>query len=546
MIKRVLHLLEPKERKDGIKVIGSIFIVTLLDFVGLASLLPILYYLLEGGANKEAALYFALLSTSVILFKSAVSIFLSRFQSRYLLGIYKRLSFSLYSNYYRNGLLFIREKGYSTLGHSVNFMCFTFSERILYPLMMMAGEILLITLVTAALLIYDWRTIVVLYLCFMPFMLLYVTLVRKKVKAYGEQEFKAKRKQAKIVTDTFRGYAELEINNAFPMLQQSFLSGVDQVSKNRTKMLTIQMFPKFISELAVIIGMVIMVIMGGENARMLVGIFAVSAFRLLPALRGLLSGFTQLQNALPSLEILEEGIGNNDLSDNIIKESEHFDVVLQGNSIEIDDVKFSYGDSMLAFGSHKINKGEYVGLCGYSGVGKTTLFNLILGFLQPQEGQVLIDGVQLTPENRKSWLKLIGYVPQEVFIFNGTIAENIALGYNDIDEEKVFKVLKMVSLGSWVSNLEKGIHNHLGEGGGKLSGGQKQRIGIARALYKDASVLLLDEATSALDNNTEKEINDMLFELKKEIPALTILSIAHRESTLSFCNRIINLGNNGN
>lgn len=540
MIKRILNLLKPEEKKHGIKVTGSIFIVALLDFVGLASLLPVLYYLLEGGESKMAALYFSLLAIGVILFKSLVSAILSRYQSKYLLGIYKRLSFRLYSNYYNNGLLFIREKGYSTLGHSVNFMCYTFSERILSPLMRMAGELLLVILVTAALLIYDWRTMAVLYLCFIPFMLLYVTVVRKKVKHFGEQEFKAKREQAKIVADTFRGYTELEINDAFPALKESFLNGVDEVTRNRINMETIQMFPRFLSEFAVIIGMIIMVLLGGENARMLVGIFAVSAFRLLPALRYLLAGYTQIQNALPSLEVIEEGVMTNDVT------NVQSNVVSLYNSLEIRGLKFSYGDKTIELGSHKIDKGEYIGFCGYSGVGKTTLFNLILGFLKPQEGEILIDGTPLTPENKKSWLKHIGYVPQEVFIFNGSIAENIALGYKDIDEEKVNKVLKMVSLGDWAATLENGIQSHLGEGGGKLSGGQKQRIGIARALYKGASVLLLDEATSSLDNNTEREINEMLQELKKEIPDLTILSIAHRESTLTYCNRIINLEENGN
>ena len=540
MIKRILNLLKPEEKKHGIKVTGSIFIVALLDFVGLASLLPVLYYLLEGGESKMAALYFSLLAIGVILFKSLVSAILSRYQSKYLLGIYKRLSFRLYSNYYNNGLLFIREKGYSTLGHSVNFMCYTFSERILSPLMRMAGELLLVILVTAALLIYDWRTMAVLYLCFIPFMLLYVTVVRKKVKQFGEQEFKAKREQAKIVADTFRGYTELEINDAFPALQKSFLNGVDEITRNRINMETIQMFPRFLSEFAVIIGMIIMVLLGGENARMLVGIFAVSAFRLLPALRYLLAGYTQIQNALPSLEVIEEGVITNDVT------NVQSNVVSLYNSLEIRGLKFSYGDKTIELGSHKIDKGEYIGFCGYSGVGKTTLFNLILGFLKPQEGEILIDGTPLTPENRKSWLKHIGYVPQEVFIFNGSIAENIALGYKDIDEEKVNKVLKMVSLGDWADALENGIQSNLGEGGGKLSGGQKQRIGIARALYKGASVLLLDEATSSLDNNTEREINEMLQELKKEIPDLTILSIAHRESTLTYCNRIINLEENGN
>ncbi|MBQ1218907.1 MAG: ABC transporter ATP-binding protein [Bacteroidales bacterium] len=538
MVKKILSLLTPAERKRGIKVTGSIFIVALLDFVGLASLLPVLYYLLEGGQNKSAALYFSLLAVAIVVSKSLISTFLTRYQSKYLLGLYKRLSFNLYSNYYNNGLLFIREKGYSTLGHSVNFMCYTFSERILSPLMRMAGELLLIILVTIALLIYDWRTIVVLYLCFLPFMVLYITVVKKRVKKYGEQEYEAKKQQARIVADTFRGYTELEINNAFPSLQESFLKGMDDVTRNRINMETVQMFPRFLSELAIIIGMVVMVILGGENARMLVGIFAVAAFRLLPALRGLMAGYTQIQNALPCLKVIEEGLDMQNESNSSQVEDLKFE-----RDITISNLSFNYGEKRMDFGTYKIEKGEYVGFCGYSGVGKTTLFNLILGFLSPQEGGILIDGIPLQGNNRKAWLKHIGYVPQEVFIFNGTLAENIALGFKDIDKGMVAKVLDMVSLSDWTSGLPDGLESTLGEGGGKLSGGQKQRIGIARALYKGAKVLLLDEATSALDNNTEKEINIMLDNLRAKFNGLTVLSIAHRESTLAYCSRIINLEN---
>ena len=405
----------------------------------------------------------------------------------------------------------------------------------------MTGESLLIILVTVALLIYDWRTIVVLYLCFIPFMLIYITVVRKRVKKYGEQEYEAKRQQARIVTDTFRGYTELEINNAFPSLRDSFLKGVDDISSNRINMETIQMFPRFLSELAIVIGMVVMVLLGGDNARMLVGIFAVAAFRLLPALRGLLTGYNQIQNSLPALKTIEEGLAT--------AENDCFaqnDVVFLCKEMTIKDVKFSYGEKVLNFSTNSIYKGEYVGICGYSGVGKTTLFNLILGFIKPQQGEILIDGIQLTEANRKAWLKNIGYVPQEVFVFNGTLAQNIALGYKDIDMDRVVDTLKKVSLYDWALNeLKDGLDTNLGEGGSKLSGGQKQRLGIARALYKGASVLLLDEATSALDNNTEREINLMLEQLRKHNNGLTILSIAHRESTLAYCSRIINLEENG-
>jgi len=188
-----------------------------------------------------------------------------------------------------------------------------------------------------------------------------------------------------------------------------------------------------------------------------------------------------------------------------------------------------------------IRKGEYVGFRGYSGVGKSTLFNLLLGFLKPTGGQIYIDQTELTPEVRVLWLQKVGYVPQDVFIFQGTLAENIALGCKEVNRERILQLLEQVSLGKWLQTLDKGIDTVLGEAGGRLSGGQKQRIGIARALYKDIEVLLLDEATSALDNHTEKEVNETLCHLKQMYEQLTILSIAHRESSLTYCDRVITL-----
>jgi ABC-type multidrug transport system fused ATPase/permease subunit len=134
----------------------------------------------------------------------------------------------------------------------------------------------------------------------------------------------------------------------------------------------------------------------------------------------------------------------------------------------------------------------------------------------------------------------VGYVPQEIFIIQGSLAENIALGQT-IDEEKIRNVLKQVQLDEWAATLPEGMNTSLGEYGSRLSGGQKQRIGIARALYKDAEVLFFDEATSALDNHTEQEINAALQELSNTHKELTMIIIAHRESSLTFCDRIIDL-----
>lgn len=538
-LKRIYRLLTPEERKTGGKVAAAVFFTALLDFVGLAALLPVLYYLLEGGENQRAAMYFCLLAVGIILFKSILIVGFARFQNRYLLSLYKRLSFSLFSSYYRRGLLFIREQGSNRLAFEVNYMCFAFSQSMLAPMLRMAGDGLLIVLVTFALLVYDWQTVLMLYASFLPVMGLYIWGVRKRVRKYGEQEQKAKREQAKVVNDTFRGFQELEVNGAFSAQQTSFLEGMDKVTRSRVKLDTIMRLPLFLSELSVVLGLTLLVTLGSGDVKVLVGIFAVAAFRLLPALRALLSGWTQIQNALCCLDVIEEGLKDS----NECEKTSHLQEIPFEKEIRTCGLSYTYpgGEEVLENLNICIRKGEYVGFRGYSGVGKSTLFNLLLGFLKPTEGEICIDDTVLAPDVQASWLRKVGYVPQDVFIFQGTLAENIALGCKEVNRERIHKILEQVSLGKWLQTLENGIDTVLGEAGGRLSGGQKQRIGIARALYKEIDVLLLDEATSALDNQTEKEVNETLHQLKQMYEQLTILSIAHRESSLAYCERVITL-----
>ena len=297
--------------------------------------------------------------------------------------------------------------------------------------------------------------------------------------------------------------------------------------------------PLLLSELSVVVGLTLLVALGEGDVKVLVGIFAVAAFRLLPALRAILTGWTQIQNVLCCLDVIEEGL--KDLNEGDTAECSK-EIAFE-KEIRTCGLTYVYpgGEEVLENLDVCIRKGEYVGFRGYSGVGKSTLFNLLLGFLKPTGGQIYIDQTELTPEVRVSWLRKVGYVPQDVFIFQGTLAENIALGCKEVNRERILQLLEQVSLGKWLQTLDKGIDTVLGEAGGRLSGGQKQRIGIARALYKDIEVLLLDEATSALDNHTEKEVNETLCHLKQMYEQLTILSIAHRESSLAYCDRVITL-----
>lgn len=539
MLKEIYHLLLPSERRMGMRVIMAVFFSALLNFAGLAALIPVLLFLIEEKEEKGEALLFCLLAVGFILFKNVLVMGLSRFQNYFLLSLYKRLSFSLFSSYYHRGILFISRLGSTRLGYEVNYVCYAFSMSLLSPLLNMTADVLLILLVTAVLLVYAPMTVLMLYLAFFPFMLMYIFGIKRRIRYYGKKELLARREQTRIVTEAYKGYAELEVNHAFPSLQHSFLKGLDTISFCRLKLETVYHLPLCLSELSVVIGLTLLALSGTGNVKALVGIFAVGAFRLLPALRESLSAWTQIQNSVFCLRIIKAGM--EDLF-SAFEEKPTAGLSFE-KEIAISNLSYTYpeGKRVLKEFDCTIRKGEYIGIRGSSGIGKSTLFNLLLGFLKPDGGEIRIDGVLLSAENRKWWHRRIGYVPQGVFILDGTLAENVALGCCDISKEKVKRILRQVRLDEWVDELPLGIDTLLGESGARLSGGQKQRVGIARALYKEADILLLDEATSALDTATECEINEMICGLRNDYRGLTVLSIAHRESSLAFCNRIITL-----
>ena len=215
-------------------------------------------------------------------------------------------------------------------------------------------------------------------------------------------------------------------------------------------------------------------------------------------------------------------------------------------TITFENVSYSYegnGKNVLNNCSLQIRKGEKIGIIGKSGAGKSTLVGNILGFLKPTEGRIIIDQTPLGENNIEDWWHIVGYVRQEVFIMNNSMLENIAIGEDaaSVDIERINRAIKLASLESLVNELPNGIHTKLSERGNNLSGGQKQRIAIARAIYKGAEVLVFDEATSALDSQTEEEITNAIQQLGRE--QLTIIIIAHRYTSLKYCDRIYDLQN---
>ena len=366
-------------------------------------------------------------------------------------------------------------------------------------------------------------------------------LVRRRLRRYGMEELEARRKQSRTVVEAYRGYAELEIARAFHTSLASFDQGMEFIVHNRLRMEVYQLFPSFLSEVAVVAGLALLIGTGSGDLGLVSGVFAVAAFRLIPAVRAVLNSWVTLQNASHTITVVKEGITimGNEPQGNLPSEPP-FEF---RHTLELCGLEFAFPDGHTLFSGLDliVSRGERIGIRGASGSGKSTLFNLMLGLFPPTSGEILIDGRKLTSTNRSEWHKLVGYVPQEIFIIEGTLADNIALGQPQVDRTKVMQVLEQVQLKEWVDELPQGLDTPLGEYGSRLSGGQKQRIGIARALYKEAEVLFFDEATSALDNKTEQEINHALEMLSLRHRELTLIIIAHRESSLAFCDRIFDL-----
>jgi ABC-type bacteriocin/lantibiotic exporter with double-glycine peptidase domain len=230
-------------------------------------------------------------------------------------------------------------------------------------------------------------------------------------------------------------------------------------------------------------------------------------------------------------------------NDSKTKEQNQTEQLVFDKKLDISNVTFKYPNSEKVILNNltiEIKKGETIGIIGSSGSGKTTLINIILGFLKAQEGCIKLDDVIIKESNLSACRNIIGYVKQNVFILDGTITENIAVGINssEINIEKINETIRLTKLQDFVSSLPNGIDTQIGEQGSKLSGGQKQRIAIARALYHNAEILIFDEATSALDNETEREITESIESL---VGNKTMIIVAHRYSTLKNCNRVIEM-----
>lgn len=320
-----------------------------------------------------------------------------------------------------------------------------------------------------------------------------------------------------------------------------FCNAYDKYGQAHAKYQFLTQLPRMFIEILAVGGLLLLVVfklsLGSNPAEIvpLLGAISLAAFRLMPSATRIISYSNNIQYFLPVLNMIYDDLRVAVNQKVNIDVDSHKKLAFQ-NKITFQNLEFSYSGTdrkVLSGVSFEIKKGDFVGIIGQSGAGKTTFVDILLGLFCPTEGKILIDGIDVQSDI-DGWRKNLAYVPQSIYLIDGSIKENIALGVDvsDVDIELLNRVIGMAELTEFVNNLSDGIETSVGERGVMLSGGQRQRIGIARALYQQPDILILDEATSALDNDTEKSITDTILNLKGEI---TIISIAHRLSTLVDC-----------
>lgn len=363
-------------------------------------------------------------------------------------------------------------------------------------------------------------------------------VVTKRVLEAGRVNLEFSYKVANLMTEMIDALKELSLRNRLEEVAGLVSTNRARAVRARANGSFLSILPGFAFEAALIGGVLIIgavsFVQGGMQAALAsVALFAATGFRLIPALTGMQAGLVQAAASSPAARDVVGDLTSTERDMLTSMVPEDTAVLAESPKVyEIENVRFRYpgADHDVIRGlSLRIPLGSSVGIVGPSGAGKSTLIDLILGLSQPSSGNIALDSEPLKSVLRQ-WRGRVGYVPQRVALFDGSIAQNVALSWtDDIDRERVMDALKRAQLDGLVSERAGGIDEKIGERGVSLSGGQQQRLGIARALYTDPLVLVLDEATSSLDTKTEDEVTKAIRNLQGQV---TLISVAHRLSTI--------------
>jgi ATP-binding cassette subfamily C protein len=383
---------------------------------------------------------------------------------------------------------------------------------------------------------------------------LFMFFTRQTLISRGKQVQFLRGEQLKTINHSLGSIRETKVLNRENYLTNLFTHQVVKIEKHTFfayfLSVTPRLFLEFIAVFSVSITAILFVIINLSNEQILpiISLLAVCAIRLIPAFNLIVSSLSGRRFDMADLKLVSREMANVQTEDkfrnkNLIEEKSYKKYFFK-DQIKFENVFFSHESSntkILQNISLEIRRGQKVGFIGKSGAGKSTLIDLILGLIKPSKGKILIDDSNLDC-NLKGWQKQIGYVPQDIYLLDDTIRNNIAFGLNknDINQEAILKSIELSRLKDYVNSLEKKENTVVGNRGIKVSGGQKQRIGIARALYHNPKILILDEATSSLDTINERKIMEEIYNTTRNI---TLIVVTHRHKSVSNCDKIYLLDN---
>ena len=565
--KKLILLLNSKERNQAAILIVMILIMAILDTIGVASILPFVAVLTNpniidtnlflgsifnfskifGVENHEEFLFALGIFVFILLVISLIfKVFTTYFQVRFVQLREYSIGKLLIEGYLRQPYSWFLSRHSADLGKTILSEVQHVVANGINPMMQLFAQgFVAISLITLLFITDPKLALVVGLILSIAYGLIFF-FSRKYLDRIGKISLLNNQLRFTTVTEAFGAAKEIKVSG----LEQSYIKRFSSPARNfaisHASSQVIAQLPRFVLE-AIAFGGIMLIILymmsktgSFNNSLPIISLYVFAGYRLMPALQQIYASLTQLSFVGPSIDKLNDDVRNiKPLSLNNFK-----GIVSLNKKIILNNVYYNYPNSSrvaLKNINLTIPAKTTVGFMGATGSGKTTTVDIILGLLEPQKGNLKIDDQIITYQNLRAWQRSIGYVPQQIFLTDDTIAANIAHGIEqkNIDQKAVEKASVIANLHEFVVNeLPNQYQTKIGERGIRLSGGQRQRIGIARALYHNPQVLILDEATSALDTVTEKEVMDAVNNLRNDI---TIIIISHRLSTLRECDKIFQL-----
>jgi ATP-binding cassette subfamily C protein len=565
-IAKLSSLFDRVEKLQFLGVMLLPLVVAFLDALGVASILPFISLVINpsvvdenqilnwvfnslGFTNTQSFLIFVgFMMLGIIVAGNLASAFATWAQARFVWRTNHRVSSDLLKKYLSMPYVFFLNQNSSNLGKNVLSEVMQLTKGLLLPLINLLTGFAVVLVITALLLYVNPQvTLIAAVAIVIPYLLIYFNL-RRKLRAGGKKRLEENRGRFKAANEALGGIKDIKILGREGFFLKRFLKHSEKFSNVQAWSGVVGQIPRYITEIIAFggaVGVILFLLYSGRDVQQvipLVGFFALAWYRLLPSLQAIFSSFTDLQfntavldKIFDDLNVGESGTGKISFGGKLPQPAPF------EKNIKLENISFSYPgerEPVLKDVSLDVGRNTSVALVGPTGCGKTTLVDIVLGLLTPDRGVIKVDGVEITNENIKNWQRNIGYVPQQIYLSDDTVARNIAFGLPDeeIDMAQVRRAAKLANIHDFIEKeTSSGYDTVVGERGVRLSGGQKQRIGIARALYNDPEVVVFDEATSSLDTATERAVLEAMERVSK---LKTMIIIAHRISTVKNCDLI--------